>query len=168
MKLPEVRMGPENDLLAVFRDDVGPIRVRDVVAGTADDDVQHRRVVERVHYVVARTAEDLVGSPIEERTIVHDIITIAAVRGIAAQGTRDLIVARSSGDPVVSAAAKDLVVTRATDNFIVASGAKQRRIAGEQVVASEPDYGVVIDRAFDSVGTPRCRSGPPPSPPRSS
>src|SRR5918995_384046 len=117
MKFPEVRMGSENDLLAVFRDDVGPIRVRDVVAGTADDGVQHRRVVERVHYVVARTAEDLVGSPIEERTIVHDIITIAAVRGIAAQGTRDFIVARSSGDPVVSAAAKDLIVTRATETL---------------------------------------------------
>jgi hypothetical protein len=64
IRVPDIRMGPGYDLLAVVRDEVGPVGVGAVVSGAAGDHVRDRRVVEGVHDVVAGAAGDLVSSTV--------------------------------------------------------------------------------------------------------
>lgn len=105
-------MGVAYDLLAVVRDFIRPVGVRKVVAGTAEDDIGARRVVERVYHVVAVAAGELVGGGIAVRAVVYQIVTIIAGDGVRAQRAGYFVIARPTGDRVIAAAAVDLVLAR--------------------------------------------------------
>src|SRR5215208_8084714 len=129
--VPGVGMGSAYDLLAVARDEVCPVDVGAVVSGAAGNRVRDRRVVERVHDVVAGATGDLVARIVEGRAVVHEAAALAAGHGVPAEGAGDLVVARPAGDQVVAGTAGERVGARA----------EQRGITREQVVAPEPGYG---------------------------
>ncbi len=128
-------MGPAHGLLAVVGDLVRPVGVYEVVAGTAEDDVGTRRIVERVHHVVPSATGDLVSGGVEVRAVVHEIITVAAGHGVRPQRTGDLIVTRPAGNRVIAAAALDLSLTRTAREAVIAPGAEELGVTRQKVFA---------------------------------
>ena len=86
------------------------VGVRDVVARTEAGEGRYRRVVVRVHHIVARAAVDLVVRSIEGWPFVYVVVAIVAGDDVATQATANVFVARSSGDGVVAALAMDAIV----------------------------------------------------------
>jgi hypothetical protein len=79
-----------------------------------------------------------VGDLVEVRTVVYQIVTVAAGYGVCAKRVGDLVFAGPAGDRVIVAATVHLILTGTAREAVVAPAAEESGVTREKVLALQP------------------------------